>query len=600
MPWETRAWHNVKRNEITRIPQRHVFVDTEAYSERRNGTETQQWRCGYAVYATRGRDGGYTTHDSSYSDPKALWDSVSNFAGSTGRTIVWAHNAGYDIRIACVFEILPALGWSLKGHNIATRGTWLEWRRDGQTLIIVDSWSVFNTSIERIGQWFGIGKLPLPGEDAELATWTDRCRSDCWILATAILRYLCWIRESDLGNWQMTGNAQAWATFRHKFLTHKLTVHDDEEALKAERRAMWAGRCEAFWRGKLWETRVFEYDFTNSYPRIAKNRAVPVKYIGEMPMGRDWSEWLGSESVGFIADCTVTTEVPVVPCERDGRIVWPVGMFNTTLWDVEIDSVLDNGGTVTVHRGWMYRKAPALQAWAEWILSQVGAGEDEVEPWLRSVLKHWSRALIGRFAMTYRKWDYDGEMPCERIESGIFVDMDTDEVSKYVQIGTSMWTDGGREEWKHSMPMITGFIQAVARVDLWDVLRRMPFRSVMYCDTDSLFVTAEFQEDIERVIAEIPDCGMRLKRAWDGIEILGPRQVITGEENRISGVPKAAQKTGKGEFKGEVWESLLVALQFGKADTVRVRERNWTVEGTDHRRQGQSFGFTEPFRMTLE
>lgn len=572
-------------------------MDTEAYSERLHGTETQRWRCGYAIFARRQRDGRYTTHGSEYRDPKSLWDAVSNFAGSSGRTVVWAHNVGYDIRIADMFAILPILGWTVTGHNIATRGTWIEWRRHGQSLVLVDSYAVFPTSLERIGEWFSIGKPSLPREDAELDTWIDRCRADTRILATAVLRYLGWIKEADLGNWQLTGNAQAWATFRHRFLTHKLTVHDDEGVLRLERRAMWAGRCEAFWRGNLYDTRVFEYDFTNSYPRIARDHAIPVKYIGEMPMGRDWSEWLGSQSVGFLADCTVTTDVPCVPYEQDGRITWPVGIFRTVLWDVEIDGVLDSGGTVTVHSGRMYRKAPALKAWGDWVLAHTEEGAQEVEPWMRFVLKHWSRALIGRFAMTYRKWDYDGEMPEHRIESGIMVDVDADTVGKYIQIGTGMWTDAGREEWQHSMPMVTGYIQAIARMQLWDVLRRMPYRSVLYCDTDSLFVTQEFRDDIETVIREIPGCGMRLKRAWDGMEILGPRQIITGKEVRIAGVPKRAEKVGKTGYKGEIWESLLVALQFGHSETVRIKEREWTVAGVDNRRKGESLGFTEPFEV---
>lgn len=597
MAWDERAWHNIKPNEMTRIPQRHVFIDTEAHSERHRGTEVQRWRCGVAVYARRERDGRYTTHDRDYSDPKTLWNDVSNFAGSTGRTVIWAHNVGYDIRVADVFTILPTLGWTLKGHNIATRGTWLEWRRDGQSLVFVDSHSVLDTSIERIGEWFGIGKPALPGEGAELATWLGRCRTDCRILATAILRYLQWVKEEDLGNWQMTGNAQAWAAFRHKFLTHKMTVHDDGEVLAAERRAMWAGRCEAYWRGNLWDTTVYEYDFTNSYARVARDHAVPVKYIGEMPKGRDWKEWLGSETIAFNADCVVTTNVPCVPCEKDGRIVWPVGTFKTTLWDVEIDTVLDNGGSICVVRGWMYRKAPALKAWADWVLGQVGEGASDTEPLVRNILKHWSRSLIGRMAMTYRKWEYDGEMPDDKVESGVMVDAATGEVGKYIQVGGGMWVDAGKEEWQHSMPMVTGYIQAIARVQLWDVLRRMPFRSVLYCDTDSVYVTQEFREDIENVIAEIPDCGMRLKRAWNSMEIMGPRQIVTGQEIRISGVPKRSERLGKTQFKGEVWESLLVALQFGRTETVCVRDREWTVMGADHRRVGAPLGFTEPHEI---
>ncbi len=600
MRHEGRAWHNIKANELTRIPKRHIFIDTEARSERGGGLEIQRWRCGVAIYAKRGRNGEYTTDSRDYRDSQAMWTDVSNFASREGRTVAWCHNLAYDVRIAGMLSILSTGGWTLHGHNIASRGTWFEWRRDGKTLVLVDSFSIYPHSIEHIGKWFGANKPALPDDDSPMAEWLDRCRADCSILATAILRYLQWIKDEDLGNWQLTGNAQSWAAFRHKFLTHRLTVHDEPEVLAAERRAMWAGRCEAYWLGTLWETKVFEYDFTNSYPRIARTHSVPVKYIGEMPKGRDWSEWLVSDTIGFIADCIVTVDVPCVPTTKDGRIVWPVGMFHTTLWDVEVDAVLDNGGTVTVERGWMYRKAPALAAWASWVLDQLQKTDAEVEPWLRAILKHWSRALIGRLAMTYSKWDYDGEMPTSKVESGISYNMDTGEQGQYVQIGHAMWNRAGREEWKHSMPMITGYIQSIARVQLWDVLRRMPYRAALYCDTDSIFVTAEFQDDIEKVIAEIPDCGMRLKRGWDGAEILGPRQIITGEEVRIAGVPKRAEKTGRSTFSGEIWESLEAAVQFGENSAVRVRDRQWKIAGVDYRRQSMGFGFTEPHEMTLE
>jgi hypothetical protein len=499
-----------------------------------------------------------------------------------------------------MFNVLPARGWSLSGHNIASRGSWFEWKRDGRTLVLVDSFTVFPTSIERIGEWLSIGKPALPSEDASMGDWLNRCRVDCRILSEAVLRYLQWIKEEDLGNWQLTGNSQAWAMYRHKFLTHTLTVHAEKDALEAERRALWAGRCEAYWHGNLWGTRVFEYDFQNAYPRIARDYALPVKYIGEMPMSRDWSEWLGSDSVGFLADCIVTAEVPVVPAEKDGRILWPVGAFRTTLWDVEIDAVLDNGGTVTVARGWMYRKAPALKAWAEWILNRLQKTDPEIDPLERTILKHWSRSLIGRMAMSYSKWEYDGEMPFDKVEAGVFIDETTGENGEYIQVGSSMWNKTGKEDWQHSMPMITGYVQSIARVQLWDVLRRMPYRSVLYCDTDSVFVTEEFRDDIEQVIAEIPNCGMRLKRAWDGMEIFGPRQIITGEEVRISGVPKRAHKKGRHEFEGEIWESLSTAITFGNIDAVNVRDRQWKITGVDNRRQGTGFGWTEPHRLEWE
>lgn len=574
-----------------------MFIDTEARKEYSRGLEVQRWRCGVAIYATRKRSGDYATDTRDYRDAKALWQDVSDFASSQGRTVAWCHNLSYDVRIGDMFTLLPILGWRLQGHNITSRGTWLEWKRDGETLVFVDSLSVFPASIARIGAWFDAVKPELPSDDADMGTWLDRCRADCSILSRSILRYLRWIKEEDLGNWQLTGNAQSWAVFRHKFLTHDMVVHSEKDALDAERRAMWTGRCEAYWHGDLWGQRVFEYDFTNSYPRIARDHPVPVKYIGEMPMGRDWTEWLESETVGFVADCTIVTTVPVVPTKDDGRILWPVGTFNTTLWDREISAVLDSGGAVTVQRGWMYRKAPALKAWAEWILGRLSGESGEIPAWERAVLKHWSRALIGRMSMSYQKWDYDGDMPTSKVEAGFFKEAGTGELSQYVQIGESMWTHQGREEWKHSMPMVTGYIQAVARVQLWEVLRRMPFRSVLYVDTDSVFVTEEFQADIEEVIAEIPGCGMRLKRAWDGMSIFGPRQIITGQEVRISGVPKMAEKVGRLEFVGEIWEGVDTAIRLGHADNVQVRDRRWLISGVDRRRMGTGFGWTEPFEL---
>lgn len=580
---------------MTRIPLRHVFVDTEAHREWRNGVDTQSWRCGVGIYATRNRRGEYESYSRDYLSPQDLWDDVSNFTDSGGRTVLWAHNLGYDIRIADVFTILPRLGWSLVGHNIASRGSWIEWRRDGATLILCDSFSVFPTSMERVGVWFGLGKPDLPGEDDSLGVWLDRCRSDCRILATAVLRYLAWLKSEDMGNWQLTGNAQAWAAFRHKFLTHKLTVHSERDVLERERRALWAGRCEAYWHGEYRDGFVYEYDFKNAYPAIARDYEVPVKYVGVIEDVAGIWRAMQVKHTDLLVECIVETSEPVVPAESEGRILWPVGRFETVLWGPEVRAAVDAGATVLPVRAWAYRTAPALAAWGEWILNELGRDDQAVPEWLKAIYKNWSRSLIGRMAMSYQKWEHDGDMPFESVHAGMMVDAETGEVSDYIQIGVGVWVNVGKEEWKHSMPMITGYIQSVARVQLWDVLRALPKGAALYADTDSVFVTEIDREEIERVISSIPGCTMRLKRVWDGIAIYGPRQIITGTEVRIAGIPKRAEKLGGGSFKGEVWESVATALTFGRTSSVLVRDRIWSVAGTDRRRRAGENGFTEPF-----
>lgn len=592
-----RAWHNVRKNETTRVPNRHIFLDTEARTKRRGKSEAQTWRLAVACYSVSRKDRPTRETWVNHNTQKDLWDTVGEFAGTEGRTVLWAHNLGYDARIASVFSSLPALGWRLVGHNITPRGTWLEWRRDKATLLMVDSASIFATTIAKVGKYFGIGKLPMPNDEAPESDWFTYCRRDVDILRTAITTYLQWLRDEDMGNWQITGAGQSWATFRHKHLTHKLTIHDDERALKAERRAMWAGRCEAYWRGALKGQVVHEWDFTNAYIRIARDHSVPVCLLGPMPPNYDWLPVLESRNTALLATVDIETESPVVPTTHNGRIVWPVGRFTTTIWDVEIQAALKAGAKVTVREGWLYRTRPALKQWAEWVLGKLAESDETCPTWQKTIYKHWSRALIGRLAMTHQTWEEWAESPSIGVMRATVWDRDAEQGYDIMQVGTTIWRDAGREEWAQSMPMITGYVQAISRVRLWDVLQALPKGVALYADTDSLLCTDMHLDTVAAIAASPIGHGLRLKRSWDGFAILGPRQLVTGELTRVSGMPHHARAHGGGKFTGQVWDSLPGALKRNSLDRVIVRDRKWTINGVDHRRTGIGIGWTEPHRL---
>lgn len=597
-PKQARAWHYIKRNEQTRMPRRHIFVDTESRIERGGKTHDQTWRLGCAIFSESRKGTARRETSTDFLDLAELWKSVSNFCGNDGRTIVWAHNLGHDARISEMFTQLPKLGWTLVAHNISGQSAWLEWRRDRSTLLAVDSTSVFPTTIAKIGEFFGIAKVHMDLDCDDNRVWLERCRVDVRILATAVTAYLDWLESDDMGNWQITGNGQSWATFRHKFLTHNMCVHDEKEVLLAERRAMWTGRCEAYWHGELKGERIYEFDFRYDYPRIARDYAIPTKLIGAIPEGYAWRSLLDSEKSALLAECRVTTALPVVPCLHNGRILWPTGTFTTTLWDVEIKAAIDAGADVEVTKGWAYRKVPALRAWAEWILDRLQADDKVTPAWQKTILKHWSRALIGRMAMTYRSWEVDATMPDSRLLSGTFYDRDSGEQFDYMQIGTTFWRDAGRVEWDQSMPMVTGYIQAIARVQLWNILRQLPERSAVYADTDSIFVTGRHFDTLSEIAARNTSGDLRLKRAWDGFAVYGPRQIVTGTQVRISGIPKRARRIGKREFEGEIWDTLQGAFKRGDFGKVITRDRRWKIDGIDHRRRGTGFGWTSPISIS--
>lgn len=592
-----RVWHNIRPNEQTRMPRRHIFIDTESRHARRGRTGRQTWRLAVACYAT-GRKGSAPRHEwKEYKDPKALLQDVSRFCGESGRVVLWAHNLGHDTRIMDVFNILPALGWELLAHSITPRSTWLEWKRGKATLLMVDSVAVFNTTIEQVGNWHGIGKTRIELDSDDERDWFARCRADVRILQTAVEAYLDWLERADMGNWQLTGAGQSWAAYRHRFLTHKLVVHDEPDVLAAERTALWTGRCEAYWRGTIKGERVYEFDFKGAYPRIARDYHVPIRYVGPLASDAlDGALEVRGQSATLL-HIQVDTDVPVLPTRHDGRILWPTGTFTTTVWDIEAIEARRAGARISVLGGYSYRKAPALKAWGEWILAELARPDSEIPAWRKAILKHWSRALIGRFAMTYNQWDELGEMPDSTAKRGILYDSRTKTRTEFMQVGRTVWQDIGRTEWQHSMPMITGYIQAIGRVHLWQILSQLPDRTAIYVDTDSILCTDTGVEAIQNAARSFAHGELRLKRAWDGFSIFGPRQIVTGEQVRVSGIPRIARRTPDGTFEGEIWDSLLGAFRTGTLDTVVTRDRTWKVEGVDFRRASSGFGWTRPIEI---
>lgn len=591
----SRAWHNVRKNETTRLPRRYIFLDTEARNRKVKVGYEQTWRLGVGCFIVAEKGEKMRERWDDFDSPKELWEAVSAHCRKDSRTVLWAHNLGYDARISALFEHLPLLGWKLVAHNITPRGTWMEWKRDGATLIMSDSTTVFSTTIAKIGVWFGMGKVAMDMDSDDDELWRKRCRRDVEILRTAMLAYLEWIEEDDLGNWQLTGSGQSWATFRHRFLTHKMVVHDDERALIAERRAMWAGRCEAYWHGELRNQTVHEWDFTQAYARIARDNSVPVRLIGPMPEGYDWRRIMDSSQSALLATVEVETDVPVLPTHSDGRILWPVGRFTTTVWDVELKAAIEAGAKITVKEGWLYRLQPALREWAEWTIGLLDSDDKVCPAWRKSILKHWSRSLIGRMAMTYNSWEPFAESPFMKVERARLFDLDTKEEYDIMQIGNDLWRDAGRVESPHSMPMVTGYIQAIARVKLWNVIRALPTQVLLYVDTDSLLVTGANLNTVADIAREVAGDELRLKRSWDGFAIYGPRQIVTGAQVRASGIPTAAVKTGKREFLGEVWDSLPGSISRGHTDKVVIRGREWRITGSDRRRESIGIGWTKPY-----
>jgi hypothetical protein len=592
-----RGAHYLKQNEAVRFPHRWVVLDTEAHTTYDGPLERQHWRLGVAC---RWRDDTKRDAEPDYADftdPADLWGWVAEWTKPGYRTVLWCHNLSYDLRISRAFHILPKLGWELEWCNLDRQVSTARWRRGKATLLMCDLFTWAPWPLERIGRDLGIDKPDLPDDDESEAAWLARCRADVEITTGAVQQLLGYLKGRELGSWQPSGAGMSWAWWRHKHLTHRILVHDDNEALEAEREAMHTGRCEAYLHGDPVPGRWTEWDMNVAYLRVAREAQLPARLcaVYDDP-GLDLYK-LSERYHARLCRVQVKTEVPVLPTHHGDVMIWPVGEFSTTVWDVELDEALAAGASVVIDKMWCYRRAPFLASWAEETFALLESPPPDLPPVVRLWLKHQSRALIGRLAVRYPSWEPFGANPEDWCGLSKFVDLGEASVTRMLALGDKTWLETAPAEGENSLPQATGWIMAACRVRLWRTLQALDPATVAYCDTDSIVVNSRGSRDLAAFAEAHPEYGWRRKRSDRKLRIWGPRQLEFGGATRLSGVPKRAERQSEGIWRGAVWQSLAAALETGTAGSVVVTNRSWQIAGIDRRRSGGPDGPTEPYRL---
>jgi hypothetical protein len=267
------------------------------------------------------------------------------------------------------------------------------------------------------------------------------------------------------------------------------------------------------------------------------------------------------------------------------------------LWSPEIRLLQECGATFRVRRAWLYKKAPALKDWAEWILSSLHDQSDTTEPWKKLILKHWSRALIGRFGMRYRTWESFGSAPDSRVCTFRQYNSENGSIAEMMQVGTDIFTLGDQREIDDGCPQITSYIMSEARARLWRARTIAGAENVLYVDTDSLLVNSDGHKRIQAQYNVGVLDGLRSKGKYASAFIYGPRSIILGKRPVVSGMPKDSIQRPDGKWRGEVWRSAKESVKRSEPDRVVIEARLFTMAFNQHRRYFNADGSTLPYSL---
>lgn len=594
----TREAHYLRPTPTTRIPRDHLFLDVETRPTLTATGEMHDWRLACSEYLRRDPRRGWTDPvKETHRTVTDLWVHVNHLAQPKRRLVIWCHNLTFDLRASRALAALPAFGFDLDGISIENVQSWARFTREETTVMMVDSVSWLPAPLAKIAAGLGIDPLPLPHKDASNSEWETRCAHDVTTLRRAIIELLDLIETQRLGPWRPTGSGQSHSAWRARFLVHKPLVHDQVDALAAERRAQWTGRCEAWRWGEHTDGPYVEYDLSLAYCQIAADTLLPSVLVGERDIATLDDAITLSRRGAILADVEVTTDEPVVPAAHGGHMIWPVGTFQTTLWTPELGLLLNAGAQVTFHRAWVYRTAPVLAHAATWIIEQLTTNPQQLTATQLRMLKHWARCLVGRCALRYRDWQDWGEGDSDQVSLGTFHDWDTGHITDMMQVGRRIKLLAGQEEAPDSLPQIPGYIMAECRARLWRLMQIAGRHHVLYVDTDSLIVDTVGAKRMRRAIRDQLTWPMHEKGRYASVDLAGPRMLVCDGERRFAGVPLAASLDEHGRLMGQVFVSLREALTRNRYDLVQALKREYSPTGSDHRRWRHENQTTSPIRL---
>jgi hypothetical protein len=579
--------HAIKPNEQCRTPKRVIAIRCEPKIERTSTGQVATFGEATIIEAYRSEKTGRWSEPVKlmFDDPRALWEEITGYTRVHGRTWLVGHTMGNELRIAQAFKWMPVLGWTFNPDPIVSDTTLsIGWHNGKRSLLSVDLFSYLPHSLDVVrtrSQVFG----------------------ECEAIFTAFMDLVSLQHDHDLGNFSRTGASNASNHWRHRHMTSKVSIHDDAQALEAERDSILTGRTEAWRIGTFRD--LDEWDLPLAYPRVGLDTDMPVRLLGLRRAKRELAT-LGSslELVHAFVECPV----PVLP-QRDSsnRIAWPTGQIEGWYWQPELDLAVEHGAEVTALEQYVYETAPVLRTWACWIIDVVekggghsSAGEIHTPVSIgppaftaiqQMAVKHWGRALIGKFGAQVPDWkpyawftDTDLEL-CRSVVDG--------RVGEMLTVGGRALRSEEKCYADNAFPALMSRVISECRMRLWRLMCVAGLKHVFYVDTDSLFVDREGSRRLQGATNEGRGWGVRVKTRHREVTILGPRQLITARDGlRVSGLPKTAVRGDDG-YAADVTESFRGGASSGRGGEVVTRSRPFRLKGTDERRVHLAGGFTE-------
>lgn len=571
--------HILKPNAARKLPKWVIFFDTETYEEHIDAkTKKLRLRLGYAVLTRRTKLNEFKrVSDVTFlhRDEFARW--LASALVGRERYYLVAHNIGFDVRIVALFDELAASGWNRTLFIDDNINFIARFRKGDTTLKVINNQQLFNMSLRNLGESIGTYKSAVDFATANDAELLEYCIQDVEVMVQAWNKWVQFIYDNDLGNFQITAASQSFSAFRHRFMPAPIFIHNHPKATELERESYHGGRVECFYIGEKTGEPIYYLDVNSMYPYEMREREVPVKllkYYDKLTI----DEFEGIRSrFGYIVEASLEIREPRVPVVHDGRLCFPVGTITGVFTKPELEYALEVGTLRNVRRVSLYDEQKLFAPFVEFFYGARRKYKEEGNVAFATISKLLMNSLYGKFAqkqLEYKKVGKTKDMP-----DGYYnvAWKGGKEYCKVRVINGVIERANGYQEGFNSFVAIASYITANARVHLSRLIDIAGRSHVLYCDTDSLFVD---EVGYRALFSEIDSVAIG-KLKCEGVEqkmtIRAPKWYKFGDKLVSKGIRKDAHELAPLTFEQDKFVSWRGAVRANDTDGVIVKRVRKTL-----------------------
>lgn len=475
------------------------------------------------------------------------------------KKFIFAHNAEFDL-LTIFGNIYQRLD-----STAVFNGKFISAHYEN-SITFADSLNIFPSTVQKIGQTIGLEKM----ENAKVKTEgltkenitqldIDYCIRDCEIVFLALQKIF-----ETTGTVKITLASLSMFTFRNKFLSKPIYYNEFNDEFHL---SYYGGRTECFKIGKV-KAKVF--DVNSMYPyAMTKLKFPDTKALKkETKIDSKYLIYLVKRYEGMtkIKVRHKETYFGFLPCRMEigsqTKLMFPVGEFETTVNFNELRFALEQNVIEILSVDFVIYGNAIESPFVDFVKFHYEhrlQTEDELE---KLIDKLKSNSLYGKFGQKIKyNTEYFDMLPFEIItelkKTSKFY-----ELKLFSQNRNDCFLTTEREQFKNSffaIPSFSSYITSYCRVILLKALLANEKNSVVYCDTDSVFLEGDFVGNVSSVLGDFKEENKIVT------EIRGLKNyscIENGiEKDIIKGVSKNSLKLENGKYEITKYYKTLESLR---------------------------------------